>query len=120
MKKISHGMPTATPLTPAIRVDRTLYVSGQVPRDSSGATPDGIENQTRMVLDRVKALVEEAGGTLDNVVKTTVFLTDRTNFAAMNRIYSEYFPSQPPARSTIECGLMIDVLVEIECIAHLE
>lgn len=117
--KQSYGTPNATPLTPAIRAGDVLYVSGQVPRDASGAIPEGIEAQTRMVLDKLRSLVEEAGGTLDDVVKTTVFLTSRADFAGMNRVYAEYFPSQPPARSTIECGLMIDIRVEIECVAHL-
>lgn len=117
MNKTGYGIANATPLTPAIRVGDTLYVSGQVPRQPDGTVPDGIETQTRVVLDRIKALIEEAGGSLDDIVKTTVFLTDRENFAAMNQVYTEYFSNLPPARSTVECGLMISILVEIECIA---
>jgi reactive intermediate/imine deaminase len=119
MKKLGFGTRNATPLTPAIRAGNTLYVSGQVPRRADGTIPDGIEAQTRLVLDKIKNLVEEAGGTLEDVVKTTVFLTDRADFAGMNRVYAEYFTEVPPARSTIACGLMIDILVEIECIAQI-
>ena len=78
-----------------------------------------MEAQTRLVLDKVKALVEAAGSSMDKVVKTTVFVTDRAEFGAMNKVYAEYFPTEPPARSTIECGLMIDIKVEIEAIALL-
>lgn len=120
MKKTGFGTRNATPLTPAIRMGDTLYISGQVPRELDGTIPDGIEAQTRLVLNRIKALVEEAGGTLDNVAKTTVFLTDRKDFSGMNQVYSEYFSDTPPARSTIECGLMIPILVEVECVAVID
>lgn len=118
-KKQALGQRAAVPLSPAIRSGELLYVSGQVPTDANGAVPDGIEAQTRAVLDKIRALVAEAGGTLDDVVKTTVFLTRVEDFAAMNRVYAEYFGEVPPARSTIRCELMIDILVEIEAVAHL-
>ena len=117
MKKTGFGTLTATPLTPALRSGNTIYVSGQVPRRDDGSIPVGIREQTHLVLTRIRALVEEAGGRMDDVVKTTVFLTDRADFAGMNEVYAGFFADVPPARSTIECGLMIPILVEIECVA---
>ena len=111
------GKVSNIPLSPALIQGNMVFVSGQVPVDDDGAIIDGIEAQTRLVLDKIKELVEAAGSSMDKVVKTTVFLTDKKDFAAMNSIYSEYFPASPPARSTIECGLMIDIKVEIEAIA---
>ena len=111
------GEVSRIPLSPAVIQGNTVFVSGQVPVDDNGMILEGIEAQTRLVLDKIKELVEAAGSSMDKVVKTTVFLTDKTDFAAMNSIYAEYFPESPPARSTIECGLMIDIKVEIEAIA---
>lgn len=111
------GAITNIPLSPAMIAGNMVFVSGQVPVDEDGAIVDGIEAQTRLVLDKVKELVESAGSSMDKVVKTSVFLTDKKEFAAMNSVYAEYFPASPPARSTVECGLMIDIKVEIEAIA---
>ena len=111
------GAVTNIPLSPALIAGNMVFVSGQVPVDDDGAIIDGIEAQSRLVLDKIKDLVESAGSSMDKVVKTTVFLTDKKDFAAMNSVYAEYFPTSPPARSTVECGLMIDIKVEIEAIA---
>ena len=108
---------TNIPLSPALIAGNMVFVSGQVPVDDDGAVVDGIEAQSRLVLDKIKDLVESAGSSMDKVVKTTVFLTDKKDFASMNSVYAEYFPTSPPARSTVECGLMIDIKVEIEAIA---
>lgn len=116
--KRAFGQKTSVPLSPALRCGHVLYVSGQVPTDADGVTPEGIEAQTRATLDKVRDLVVEAGGSLDDVVKTTVFLKRVEDFAVMNRVYAEYFGDVPPARSSIRCDLMIDILVEIEAIAH--
>ena len=78
----------------------------------------GVQGQTRQVLDNLKAVLEAAGSGMDRVVKTTVYLKDMGDFAAMNEIYATYFGSPPPARTTIEAArLPKDALVEIECIA---
>ena len=116
-KKQAFGPQSKAPLTAAIRCGDTIVISGQVPVDGSGAVPAGVEAQTRAVLEKVRALVTEAGGSMADIVKTTVFITDRADFAAMNAVYQEFFPNFPPARSTIECGLMIDIKVEIEAMA---
>ncbi|MCY4458904.1 MAG: RidA family protein [Albidovulum sp.] len=114
-----YGAATNIPLSPALRAGNLIFVSGQVPVDDDGAVVEGIEAQTRLVLEKVRDLLAEAGGSMDRVVKTTVFLTDKEDFAAMNKVYSEFFPGTPPTRSTIRCELMIDIKVEIEAIAAL-
>ena len=93
--------------------------SGQLPIDpATGAFPQGIEAQTRQSLENVKAVLSAAGCTMADVVKTTVFLKDMNDFAAMNEVYATFFPSEPPARSAVEVArLPKDALVEIEAIA---
>ena len=111
------GTPTNIPLSPALRTGNLVFVSGQVPVDDNGRIVEGIEAQTRLVLEKIRDLVAEAGGSMDRVVKTTVFLRDTEDFAVMNKVYAEFFSGTPPARSTIRCELMIDIRVEIEAIA---
>ena len=111
------GTESKIPLSPALKAGGLVFVSGQVPTDSGGGIVSGIEGQTRLVLDKIKALLEEAGTSMDSVVKTTVFLQNKSDFPAMNAIYSEYFSRPWPSRSTVECDLMIDIKVEIEAIA---
>lgn len=107
------------PLSKVVIANGFVFISGTVPRTPEGTTPEGIDAQTRLVLDQIKELVEEAGSSMENIVKTTVFLTDKTVFGGMNDAYGSYFPSEPPARSTIICDLAVDVLVEIEAVAVL-
>ena len=118
VKKRVFGTVTQIPLSPALHVGEQIFVSGQVPTGADGQIVNGIEAQTRIVLDKIKALLEEAGSSLDKVVKTTVFLKDKSDFAVMNAVYSEYFSEPWPTRSTIQCELMIDIRVEIEAIAQ--
>lgn len=93
--------------------------SGQLPIDpATGAFPQGIEAQTRQSRENVKAVLSAAGCTMADVVKTTVFLKDMNDFAAMNGVYATFFPADPPARSAVEVArLPKDALVEIEAIA---
>ncbi len=93
--------------------------SGQLPIDpATGAFPQGIEAQTRQSLENVRAVLSAAGCTMADVVKTTVFLKDMNDFAAMNGVYATFFPADPPARSAVEVArLPKDALVEIEAIA---
>ncbi|ROL62552.1 RidA family protein [Bacteroidetes/Chlorobi group bacterium ChocPot_Mid] len=108
------------PYAQAIKVSGTfLFLSGQIPLDTEGnLTVGGIKPQTQQVLENIKALLNHEGLTLQNVVKTTVFLKNMNEFAEMNAVYGEYFAENPPARSAIEVArLPKDVLVEIECIA---
>jgi 2-iminobutanoate/2-iminopropanoate deaminase len=109
------------PYSQAVKTGNTLYCSGQIPLNpSTGAIPDGIEAQTRQVLENLKAVLKAGGADFSNVVKTTVFLKDMNDFPAMNAIYAEVFTGAPPARSTVQVArLPKDVLVEIDAIAAL-
>jgi 2-iminobutanoate/2-iminopropanoate deaminase len=105
---------------PAIRTGTLLFVSGQIPIDpASGNLVEGdISVQARRVLDNLRAIVEAAGLTLSDVVRTTVFLADMNDFAVMNQIYGGYFSDPFPARSTVQVSrLPRDVRIEIDAIA---
>lgn len=122
MKQITaSGAPAAIgPYSQAIEVNGFVYASGQLPIDpATGSFPEGgVQAQTRQSLKNVKAILEEAGLSLSNVVKTTVYLADMGNFAAMNEIYSEFFSQPYPARSAVAVkALPKGALVEVEVIA---
>lgn len=108
----------------AIRVNGFVYTAGQVALDPRTGTLilGGVNEQARRVLENMSAILEAAGSSLDHVVKTTVFLTDMSNFAAMNEVYKQFFSSDtPPARSTIQvAGLPLGAMVEMECVAVLK
>ena len=107
------------PLSKAVRVGDLVYLSGQVPLKSDGSLETGsIEAQTRVTLDNIKAILAEAGCAISDVFKATVWLADRADFAAFNQVYAEYFPEDPPARSTVESRLMVDIAIEIEVTAY--
>jgi reactive intermediate/imine deaminase len=106
------------PLSPAVRAGDYVYVSGQVPTRDGKVVEGGIAEQTKQVMENVKAALALAGCEMSDVVKTFVILTDRKDFAEFNKAYGAYFPSEPPARTTLEAGLMIDIKVEIEAIAY--
>jgi 2-iminobutanoate/2-iminopropanoate deaminase len=111
------------PYSQAVRIGNILYTSGQVALDpaTGNLVPGGIEAQTTRVLENLKAVLSTAGLDFAHVVKTTVFLKDMADFAAMNTLYAQAFAPEgivPPARSTVQvAGLPKDALVEIECIA---
>jgi len=109
------------PYSQAIRAGNLLCVAGQIPLDpATGAMPAGIAEQTRLALHNLQAILEAAGASLRDVVKTTVFLADLTEFAAMNEVYATFFPADPPARSAVQVArLPKDARVEIEAIASL-
>lgn len=107
------------PYSQAVLVDDTLYVSGNIPvNPATGDVADGIVNQSNQVFENMKAVLNEAGMGFENVMKTTAFLTDLSNFATFNEIYASYFVAPYPARSCVEVSkLPKNVLVEVECIA---
>lgn len=108
------------PYSQAIKANGFLFISGQIPLDpvTGEVVYGGIEMQTRQVLNNLKAILAKEGLSFSNAVKTTVFLQDMNDFAAMNKIYTEYFEVDPPARSTIQVArLPKNVAVEIELIA---
>lgn len=117
--KTDKAAPAAGPYAQATRVGDLVFASGQLPIDpETGAFPDGIAAQTRASLANLAAVLEAGGASLATVAKTTVFLKDMNDFAAMNAVYAEHFPGDAPARSTIEVArLPRDAMVEIEAIA---
>ncbi len=91
------------PYSEAVKVGDFVFVSGQKGLNLSGSmVPGGIEAETRQALENIKAILETAGSSLSEVVMTTVFITDMSEFAKMNRVYGQYFTEAPPARSTVE------------------
>jgi len=120
----SSGAPKAIgPYSPAVRAGQLLFVSGQVPLDpATGQMVDGgIAEQTRRVLDNVGALLTAGGRSFADVVRTTIFLADMNDFAAVNEIYGQYFSEPYPARATVQVArLPKDARVEIDAIASYE
>lgn len=125
MKKVIHTefAPAAIgPYSQATQFEKFIFTSGQLPiLPATGEMPEGIEEQTKCSLQNVKAILAEAGVGMDHVLKTTVFLSDIKNFAAMNAVYETFFGEGGyPARSAFEVGkLPKDALVEIEVIAYI-
>ena len=125
MKAISTTKAPAAigPYSQAIKVGNLVYTSGQIPIDPATGSfvEEGIKEQTRQSLQNVKAILEEAGLTMANVVKTTVFIADMNDFAEMNAVYAEFFAEPYPARSAVAVKtLPKGALVEIEVIAEVE
>ena len=120
--KPSKSAPAVGPYNHAVRAGDLLFCAGQIPLDpaTGNLVAGDIKAQTERVLENVKAILEAAGCHLHRVVKTTVFLKNMGDFTAMNEVYAKYFPTAPPARSTVEVArLPKDALVEIEVIATL-
>lgn len=124
MSKTAVNTPAAPaaigPYSQAIRVDNLLFVSGQIPLDpqSGELVTSGIEAETKRVMENLAAILKAAGTDFDQVVKTTIFLKDMSNFQKVNEVYGSYFKPPFPARATVEVArLPKDVRVEIDCIA---
>lgn len=108
------------PYSQGVKVGNMVFISGQIPIDpeTGNIVEGGIKEQTRRVLENIKAILESIGGSLNNVVKTTVFMVDLSEFSEMNEVYKEYFSSNFPARSTVQVSaLPKNVKIEIEAIA---
>ena len=115
------GKPMA-PYSPGVQAGKVVYVSGVLPldKDTNLVHPGDITAQTRHVLESIKAVIEAAGGTMQDVTYNAIFITDLANYAAMNAVYAEYFSGDKPARYCIQCGLVKPgALVEIATTAHL-
>jgi 2-iminobutanoate/2-iminopropanoate deaminase len=120
--RTDKGFVSKSPLSQAVKVGDMLFISGQVPVDSKTMQPvsEDFAAQTKKVLESIKGIMEAAGGTLGNISKTTVFLTDMARFGEMNEIYKTYFPEEPPARTCIGVKeLPRKSQIEIEAIAFL-
>jgi 2-iminobutanoate/2-iminopropanoate deaminase len=117
-----HAPKAIGPYSQAIRVGDFVFCSGQLGLDpnTGNLVSGGVEAETRRALENLAAVLQAAGTSLERVVKTTVFLLDMNDFARMNAVYAEFFPANPPARSTIQVArLPRDGRVEIEAIAVL-
>ena len=123
MKEIKTNKAPAAigPYSQAIVTGGMVFTSGQIPvNPDTGEIPDGAEAQANQVFTNLKNLLEEAGTSIDNVVKTTVFIKNMEDFAKINEIYEKYFSRAYPARSCVEVArLPKDVLIEIEAIAEI-
>jgi 2-iminobutanoate/2-iminopropanoate deaminase len=117
-----HAPAAVGPYSQAVRVGQFVYTAGQIPLDpATGKMIEGaISAQTERALRNLEAVISKAGGTLKDVVKTTVFLQDMGDFGAMNAVYAEFFGDEPPARSAVEvAALPLGARVEIEAVAYL-
>jgi aminoacrylate peracid reductase len=115
--------PPLAPYSPGVKAGNTLYVSGTLAMDKDSRTVGigDVKAQTRAVLESIKSVIETAGGTLDDVVFNQIFLKDLADYKAMNEVYAEYFPKDPPARYCIRADLVREeFLVEIATTAHLK
>ena len=124
MKEIVNSSKAPAPIGPysqAVRMNNTLYVSGQIAIDqSSGNLVEGtIEEETEQVMKNLGFILEEAGLSFENVLKCSIFISSMDDFARINEVYGKYFSINPPARETVEVSkLPKGVNVEISCIAH--
>ena len=120
MPKICFGSSPTAPLSLAVRAADTVYISGQVATDiSSNIISDNITEQAHQVFKNCQAALALADASFDDVVKVNIILTDVKDFAAMNDVYIQYFPNNPPARTTIGAALAREgLLIEIDMIAH--
>ena len=115
--------PPLAPYSPGTKAGNAVYVSGTLALDSAGNVvgKGDVKAQTRHVLQTIKSVLEAAGGSLKDVTFNHIFLSDLSGYAAMNEVYREYFPENPPARYCIRADLVKpEFLVEIASIAHLE
>jgi aminoacrylate peracid reductase len=116
-----NSPPPLAPYSPGTRTGNTVYVSGTLPIAADGSTvgANDVKSQTRYVLETIKGVVTAAGGTMADVAFNTIILKDLAHYAAMNEVYREFFPSDPPARYCFRADLVKpDYLVEIASIAH--
>jgi reactive intermediate/imine deaminase len=106
-------------LSRAIRAGDFVFLTGQIPMvDGAPMTTGTVQQQTRAILDDIKATLAEAGCELDDVVKSMVWLRDRADFGGFNEVYGEYFPVEPPTRSAVVSDLLVDARVEVEVVAY--
>ncbi len=106
-------------LSRAVRAGDMIYLTGQIPmRDGKPMTEGSIEEQTRNCLEQIRDTLQQAGCNMSNIVKTTVWLKDRADFPGFDATYGEFFESDPPARTGLLNDFLVDIKVEIDCIAY--
>jgi len=108
------------PFHPAVRAGDFIFVSGQVPKDENGnmCGAANIEEQTRWTLEAIKRILALEGADLSDVVKVTTYIEDARNFGRYNGVFKEYFPEGKLARTTVECRLAIDCMIEMDAVAY--
>lgn len=106
------------PFAKAVRAGDFVYVSGQVAMKNGEIVHGGIVDQTRLTIENIKAILEETGCGLEDVVKVNVWLDDPRDFWSFNGVFSEYFGNHPPARSTVQSAIMVDAKIEMDVIAY--
>jgi 2-iminobutanoate/2-iminopropanoate deaminase len=108
------------PFHPAVRAGDFIFVSGQVPKDENGnmCGDSSIEVQTRWTLESIKRVLAEAGAEMSDVVKVVTYIEDARNFSRYNSVFKEYFPEGKLARTTVECRLAIDCMIEMDAVAY--
>lgn len=117
-----NSAPPLAPYSPGTRAGNAVYVSGMLAIDSAGASvgQGDVSAQTRHILEAIRAVLEAAGGSMKDIAFNSIFLKDLNDYAAMNAVYAEFFPEEPPARYCIRADLVKpEFLVEISSIAHL-
>jgi len=126
MKRVikTKGAPEAIgPYSQGIYTKNLLFISGQIPiiPETGALIKDNIRRETEQVMNNIKAIVEEAGGKMDDIVKTTIYLTNINNFNQVNEVYATFFEENPPARATVEVSFLPKgVGVEIDAIAEID
>lgn len=110
----------AGPYSPAVIAGDFIYVSGQGPTDPATGkyVMDSVQAETRQVLTNIQTILAAAGATMADIVKCNVYLSDRKDFAEMNAAYREFFPTDPPARTTVQAHPPVEIRVEIDCVAY--
>lgn len=126
-RKIIHTSEAPQPIGPYSQAVQAggefIYTAGQIPLDpkTGQIVEGGIKEQTRQVLQNLRAILEQAGASLNTVIKTTIYLKDLNEFSSVNEVYAEFFQNDPPARTTIEVSrLPRDVRIEIDAVAIIE
>lgn len=119
MTKVVYPPASPAPYSKAIRAGDFIFLSGQIAFGPDGIVVNGgIELQTKTVLELLKKNLAEVGCTMEDVIKTTVWLADTRDFRGYNEVYSQYFPKNPPTRATVRADLMRDAKIEIEAVAY--
>tara|TARA_Y100001947_G_C10286041_1_gene280665 strand:- start:338 stop:727 length:390 start_codon:yes stop_codon:yes gene_type:complete len=124
MTKIFFGDPhksgsSSIPLSKAVRAGDFVYISGQTANDGKGGIIIGnIEDQTDLIMNNISIILKETGCDINDIIKTTVWISDARDFHRFNKTYAKYFNENKPARSTTVCDLVVDAKIEIEAIAY--
>jgi len=116
---VRHGLAGGSlPFARAVQADGWLYVSGQVPASGGELVTGNITVQAHSAIQNLIAILQEAGYGVEHVVRCGVWLEDARDFAAFNKVFREYFGEHPPARACIQCSMVVDCKVEIDCVAY--